>query len=390
MLNEASPPGGTDWPLFRGDALATGVAKSSLAEDPQVLWKFSAGKNGFQATAVIAGSVVYVGSLDGNFYSIDLQAGTEKWHFHTELGFVASAAVRDNSIYAGDSDGKFYCLDGATGKPKWTFETGAEINSAPNFYQDSVLFGSQDATLYCLNRSSGTLVWKYTIGDQIRCSPTVVENRAFIAGCDGKLHIVDLDKGESAGSVMIDAPTGSTPGVLEDRVFFGTEGPTFYAIDWRNARIDWTFKPEKAMPFRSSAAVTSGTVVFGGQDKQVHALDLGGHELWKFSTRGRVDSSPVIVGERVFVGSADGRLYACQNGRKRIVELIQAVGADAELDAGSFDGAEVGAGKVSLAEMHEVRAEADRFAPIVVDDELTAVRRIKFERLRDLGFDRGR
>ena len=51
------------------------------------------------------------------------------------------------------------------------------------------------------------------------------------------------------------------------------------------------------------------------------------------------------------------------------------MGADAELDAGGFDGAEIGAGKVLLAEMHEVRAEADRFAPIVVDDELAAMRR---------------
>ena len=39
--------------------------------------------------------------------------------------------------------------------------------------------------------------------------------------------------------------------------------------------------------------------------------------------------------------------------------------------------------------MHEVRAEADRLTPVIVDDELTAMRRRKFERLRDLGLDRG-
>src|SRR5262245_15362544 len=38
--------------------------------------------------------------------------------------------------------------------------------------------------------------------------------------------------------------------------------------------------------------------------------------------------------------------------------------------------------------MHEVGAEADRFAPIVVDDELAAMRRSNFERFRDLSFDR--
>ena len=31
--------------------------------------------------------------------------------------------------------------------------------------------------------------------------------------------------------------------------------------------------------------------------------------MWAFPTKGRVDSSPVVVGERVFVGSSDGNLY---------------------------------------------------------------------------------
>jgi outer membrane protein assembly factor BamB len=32
--------------------------------------------------------------------------------------------------------------------------------------------------------------------------------------------------------------------------------------------------------------------------------------VWEFATKQRVDGSPVVVGQRVFVGSADGRLYA--------------------------------------------------------------------------------
>ena len=34
-----------------------------------------------------------------------------------------------------------------------------------------------------------------------------------------------------------------------------------------------------------------------------------GEVLWDFATKGRVDGSPVIVDNRVFVGSADGRIY---------------------------------------------------------------------------------
>jgi outer membrane protein assembly factor BamB len=40
-------------------------------------------------------------------------------------------------------------------------------------------------------------------------------------------------------------------------------------------------------------------------------LDPGtGEEKWRFTARRRVDSSPVIAGNRVYVGVTDGRLYA--------------------------------------------------------------------------------
>jgi len=51
--------------------------------------------------------------------------------------------------------------------------------------------------------------------------------------------------------------------------------------------------------------------VVGGRNKRVHALNpKTGEELWSFAAKSRFDSSPVIVGDRVFAAAADGRLYA--------------------------------------------------------------------------------
>ena len=51
-------------------------------------------------------------------------------------------------------------------------------------------------------------------------------------------------------------------------------------------------------------------MVFGGRNKCVQCLNrTDGQLLWKFATRGQVDSSPVICGDRVVAGSEDGRLY---------------------------------------------------------------------------------
>jgi outer membrane protein assembly factor BamB len=299
------------WAVFRGDAASTGVAHTTLPDKPVVMWKKNFKDGGFEATAAIVDGVIYVGSFDGNLYALSLADGEEKWKFHTELGFKAAPAVREGMIYIGDVDGKFYAIDAASGQEKWSVTSGAEINAGANFYRDQVLFTSQDGGFYCLNPGDGKLVWKYTIDNMIQCSPTVVENRGFLAGCDGKLHIVDLDKGVAAATVDIGDPTLSTPAALGDLVYFGTQGGRFLAVDWRQAKVAWTYDPQRKQPLLSSAAVSAELAVFGGKDRAVHALKLdGGDEAWSFRTHSPIDSSPVVVGSRVFVGGGDGRLYA--------------------------------------------------------------------------------
>lgn len=301
-----------DWPLFRGDAHSTGVSRGTLPEKLDVLWKFAVPGTAFDSTPAIVDGVVYLGDMDGRLYALDLATGEKRWEVKFEDGFLAGTAVKDGALYVGDMAGRFYCLDAKTGKSRWGFSTQAEIDSSANFYKDRVIVGSQDSTLYCLQLADGKLVWKFSIADQIRCSPTIVENRAFVAGCDSKLHVVDLDNGQEVAAVEIEAPTGVTPAVRGDLVYFGTEAGTFFAVNWKTAVVAWTFQPDKgSQPFRSSPAVTSEAVVFGGRNKRVHALEPAtGKPLWEFTARNRLDGSPVIVGSRAFVGAADGRLYA--------------------------------------------------------------------------------
>jgi outer membrane protein assembly factor BamB len=303
--------GATEWPLGRGNALADGVAKTKLPQKPEVVWKVTIDKGAFDGTPVIADGVVYLGDMDGTVYAWKLADGTEIWKRKFESGFIASPSLRGELLYVADMDGKLHALDLKTGEPKWTFTAESEIDNGVNFWKDNVLFGSQDSKLYCLNADSGELVWKFAIQDQIRCMPTVVGDRSFIAGCDSTLHIIDLNTGKEAAGVPIEAPTGVTPAVLGDNVYFGTEGGTFFAVNWKDAKVTWKAEDKGSpQPYRSSPAVQDDIVVVGSRSRRVEAYDpKTGKELWTFATKQRIDSSPVIVGDRVFVGAADGRLY---------------------------------------------------------------------------------
>ncbi len=317
----ATSEDGQQWPLFRGDRQATGVARCELPEKPELLWTYSGQKGGYEAAAVIGDGTVYIGSVDGKFSAIDLASGQARWEFSTDAGFNSAAALVKGRVLVGDTNGRFHCLDARTGKEQWHFDSEGEINSGANLHGQHVLFGSQDSFLYCLDVDTGKLIWKYESPNQIRCFPTIVENRTLVAGCDGRLHVIDLAEGKEVASVDLEGPTGSTPAALGSLLFVGSEGKTFFGIDWQKATVAWRYTAEeRAASFRSSAAVTSELVVVGSQDRLVHALDpKTGARLWTFATRGRVDGSPVIVGDRVFVGSADGRIYAldAKTGRER-------------------------------------------------------------------------
>jgi outer membrane protein assembly factor BamB len=167
--------------------------------------------------------------------------------------------------------------------------------------------------LYCLDAKNGELAWKFQASDQIRCFPTILDHYALIAGCDSALSMIDLDdQGKRVHKTPYDSPTGCSPAVLDGKVFFGTEGNTFYCIDPKEEKILWEYQAKKnASAFRSSAAVSKEAVIVGSRDKKLHALDpKTGNPLWTFTSKSRIDSSPVIVGDRVFFGSGDGRIYA--------------------------------------------------------------------------------
>jgi outer membrane protein assembly factor BamB len=322
----ASPPApvqndAKNWPLFRGDSSSRAVAATTLADQPELLWEFSVPNGAFESTPVVADGFVYAADLDGNVYALELATGQKRWQYQTGSSFQASPAVWNKRLYIGDVDGKFHCVDVTSGKQVWVFEAQAEIDGSANFYGTRVLFGSQDATLYCLDAADGKLVWKHSIADQIRCTPTIIEGRAFVAGCDSRLHVIDVETGMEERAVDIEAPTGVTPAASGQRVYFGTEGATFFCIQWVTGEILWKYQlPESGQSIRSSPCLNDRAVVFGGRDKRIHALDpLSGRSLWTLETKARVDCSPVLVGSRVFCGAADGRLYALELASGRIL-----------------------------------------------------------------------
>jgi eukaryotic-like serine/threonine-protein kinase len=74
-------------------------------------------------------------------------------------------------------------------------------------------------------------------------------------------------------------------------------------------KVKWKFQTTGRII--SSPAVVNGTVYVGSADGFLYAVDAARGELkWKFETNGLVTSSPAVAGGVVYFGSYDGKFYA--------------------------------------------------------------------------------
>ena len=82
-------------------------------------------------------------------------------------------------------------------------------------------------------------------------------------------------------------------------------------VDLSSREQFWRYEhPQRHFPFYSSALSVDGTIVIGGRDRMVHAIDqASGEGRWTFRMRARIDSSPVAARRRLVIGSGDGHLY---------------------------------------------------------------------------------
>jgi outer membrane protein assembly factor BamB len=315
----AMPAAAEDWPVVRGDTLGTGVAKSAVPENPEVLWTYRAKQDaGFDATAVIVDGIIYVGDSAGTFHAVRLADGKPVWTKEfPDSGFAAGAAVEKDHLYVGDLEGNVRCLAIADGAERWTMKMDAEVYAGPTTHGDDVLVTSESGTLICLDAASGKERWPaFRIDSPLRCSPTIAGERVMLAGCDSLLHVINVADGKETHTVEIDGPTGSTPAIHGERVYFGTEGGTFFAIDVpadaeKEPAVAWSYRDKKhGQPIRSAAAVTDRIIVYGSQGKAICGLDPATHEpKWQVATRSRVESSPVISGNRAIAATTAGKIY---------------------------------------------------------------------------------
>jgi outer membrane protein assembly factor BamB len=317
------------WPVVRGNSAMTGVATAKLPDQLAERWVFKC-EDAIESAPAIVGNTVYVASIDKHLYAIELSSGKLQWKVKLEAPLKAAPAVREDRVYIGDVSGKLYCLSTKDGKTIWTYQTEVTITAGVNFYKDHIILGSQDLPLYSLD-ANGKKRWEFQIDGGSNGTPAVVEDRIFASGCDSLMHVIDANTGKEVGNIDLGGQAAASTAVLGNQAFVGTMTNQVMAIDWKKFKKLWEFEPvRRSQPFYASTAATEKLIVAGSRDRKVYALDrTTGKEVWNFVTEGMVDASPVVVGNRVYVGvlSSGGEFYVLDLNTGRQIQLLHLEGA---------------------------------------------------------------
>jgi outer membrane protein assembly factor BamB len=58
----------------------------------------------------VANGCLYVGSVDGMVYSIEVKTGTLRWRTHTNGPVISSPIIVDDAVFVGSNDRLVYAL----------------------------------------------------------------------------------------------------------------------------------------------------------------------------------------------------------------------------------------------------------------------------------------
>lgn len=140
--------------------------------------------------------------------------------------------------------------------------------------------------------------------------------RIFVGGLDGKFYCWDAYSGKVIWTLKTQRMFKSSPCFYDERLFVGNVDNKFRCIDARTGKVIWHY--DMRGDCDSSPVVADGILYAASESGFLHALDprTGGHHF-KLNMGGHkgpggsqgIESSPVIDGDELWVGTYDGFLY---------------------------------------------------------------------------------
>ena len=174
-----------------------------------------------------------------------------------------------------------------------------------------VYFGCRDSNFYALDAITGQQRWVFpNKGSWVITSPVVHDGKVYFATSDSALfHILDARTGVSLDLIKFQWPIFSSPAIAGDTLYVAGQDGKLVAINLTSRKSVWVFQSDGSRRNLTAFSKSDGSpnyeIAFTSNfyDDMIAGIS-------KVHTVGTILSSPVVSGSVVYIGSADGNLYA--------------------------------------------------------------------------------
>jgi outer membrane protein assembly factor BamB len=236
------------------------------------------------------------------------------WRVKAGSGDMGAATVAGSSVFVGSVDGYVYEFDESDGKLLRRFFVGSEISPDPVVWKNRLFVGEgthdmRRARLYVFDLRSGQFVGAVQTNGHTEGTPAVVhddrtgrDHLLFVAGADGIYSVDPLTLKEQWH--FIGGHTDSDPRVLGGRVYFSTGVEKTVA---GTQHFAYALDLATGAPIWSTDTPASGWMpgVFVG-----HQVCFGVGEIYTRSSFGQLSCYDVDTGKAGTVASADAPLLS--------------------------------------------------------------------------------
>jgi len=223
----------------------------------------------------------------------------------------------------------------------WSADIGMGDGRRTRIITDPVVAGGRVFTLDAQTRvtavsTSGQTLWSTDLVPPADSASSASggglahgDGKLFVTSAFGTLTALDPETGARLWQQDLDAPTTAPPSVHDGLVYAVSGDEVAWAIDTETGRVRWQLsgRPDIHNVLGGPAPAITDTyavLAFGAGEVQ-GAFRRGGLRLWEAQVAGErpgvasarvrdITGDPVVVGDRVYVGSHSGRMVALSLG----------------------------------------------------------------------------
>lgn len=321
--------------IFALDSEADLIALDPL--DGRTLWSKSLNTGDddavFPGGIAIEGDRLYAATGVGEAMALSVEDGREIWRVRLSGPVRGAPTVSNGQVYVVTIENRTVALSAADGRRLWEHRGINEVaallgGASPAVLASTVLTPYSSGELFALLAENGRVVWLENLSSirslnaiarlaDIRGNPVIDRDLAFAVSHAGRMAAIDL----RTGARVWERPIGSVhmPWVAGDYLFVTGLNGEVVAMSRRDGRARWVHRlpPFEDMEDREDPIQYTGPVLvgdrllIGSSDGFLYAISpYTGEMLGSIEVGDPIYVSPIVAGGTVFVLGNDGTLHA--------------------------------------------------------------------------------